>query len=341
MFRAIPRRVTAAVALLPIAAVASLVVSASLAECGGNDVIDSVDASSADSAFEAALDAIQDTRIADGPIEAALGDSTAGDAPGDAVFPLRDAEAGLLDAAGLDVEVGLPDALDLDVEVGLPDAADAGDGEGGLAAPQLRTASSFALLAGAAITSTGATSVVGDVGIWPLAVPPVGLTAGQVTGTIEIPGGPIAMQAEMDLTTAYNDARGRPCEHTMTSIDLGGTTLPPGVYCFSGAAQQLVGNLMLDGQGDPGAVWIFQIGSTLTISANAATMMINGGNACNVYWQVGSSATIDTGARFVGSILAQASISLLTGASISPGRALAQTAAVTMDTNSISKFGCP
>jgi Ice-binding-like len=347
MFRAVPRRF-AGVALVPIAAVISLVVSVPLAECGGNDVVDSIDARSADSALEAA----RETGVADGQSEAALRDAPVGDA----VVPLRDAEAGLPDALDLDVEVGLPDALDLDVEVGLPDAldldvevglpdaldaADAGDGEGGLAAPLLRTASRFALLAGAAITSTGATSIVGDVGIWPSVVPPVGLTPGQVTGTIVTSGGPVAAQGEADLMTAYADAQGRPCEHTMTSVDLGGKTLPPGVYCFAGAAVQMAGNLVLDGQGDPNAVWIFQISSTLTISTNVSTTMINGGNACNVYWQVGSSATINGGAQFMGNILAQASISLLTGASVSPGRALAQTAAVTMDTNAISKFGCP
>jgi type VI secretion system secreted protein VgrG len=149
------------------------------------------------------------------------------------------------------------------------------------------------------------------------------------------------MQAEADLTTAYNNLAGRPCQHPMTGVDLGGKTLPPGVYCFGVAAAQTVGALTLDGQGDPNAVWIFQIASTLTISTNLSTAMIGGGNACNVYWQVGSSATINVDAQFKGNILAQTSITLLTGANVSPGRTLAQTGAVTLDSNAISNAGCP
>jgi hypothetical protein len=127
----------------------------------------------------------------------------------------------------------------------------------------------------------------------------------------------------------------------MTGVDLGGKTLPPGVYCFGFTAAQTAGTLTLDAQGNPNAVWIFQIGSTLTISTNLSTTVIGGGSACNVYWQVGSSATINVGAQFSGSILAQASITVQTGASVSPGRTLTQTAAVTLDTNAISKAGCP
>jgi type VI secretion system secreted protein VgrG len=149
------------------------------------------------------------------------------------------------------------------------------------------------------------------------------------------------MKAEADLTTAFNDLAARPCQHTMTDVDLGGKTLPPGVYCFAVAAAQAVGDLTLDGQGDPNAVWIFQIASTLTISPNVSTTMIGGGNACNVYWQVGSSATINGGAQLIGNVFAQASISLLNGATVSPGRTLAQTAAVTMQSTNISNAGCP
>jgi hypothetical protein len=149
------------------------------------------------------------------------------------------------------------------------------------------------------------------------------------------------MAAEADLTTAYNDLAARPCQHSMTGVDLGGKTIAPGVYCFAVAAAQTVGDLTLDGEGDPSAVWIFQIGSTLTIFSNLSTIMINGGNACNVYWQVGSSATINGGAQVKGNVFAQASISLLDGANVAPGRTLTQTAAVTMQSADISNAGCP
>jgi len=282
-------------------------------------------------------------------------DAENADAATDAEAGLRDADSGLLDAAdarGVDsgdadataVEAGDADATAVDAADGGASDADSGDAdagvEGGVVAPLLGTAKTFAVLAGSTITNTGVTTAVfGDVGISP-GTALVGLTAGQVTGTIHL-GDAVAMQAEADVTTAYNNLAGRPCQHTMTSIDLGGKTLPPGVYCFASSAAQMVGDLTLDGQGDPNAVWIFQIGSTLTISTNVSTTMINSGSACNVYWQVGSSATINGGAQFKGNIVAQASISLLTGANVSPGRTWAQTAAVTMQSSAISIAGCP
>jgi hypothetical protein len=345
------------------------------AGCGGNDVIDSVDGSG-DATFESgAFDAVSDPTLADRPNDTASGDTgpdardagpdadaAVSDAAGlldtgpapDVVLVdspgLFDAESGLLDAPGLlDAEGGLVDGADAGgVDAGGMDAAglDGGDAEAGseggivIAPPSLGTARTFAVLAGMTITNTGVTTaIVGDVGISP-GTALVGLTAGQVTGTIYL-GGAVAMQAEADLTTAYNNLSGRPCTHDMTSIDLGGKTLPPGVYCFASSAAQMVGDLTLDGVGDPNAVWIFQIASTLTISTNLSTVMIRSGNACNVYWQVGSSATINGGAQFKGNILAQASISLLTGANVSPGRTLAQTAAVTMQSSAISNAGCP
>ena len=115
-------------------------------------------------------------------------------------------------------------------------------------------------------------------------------------------------------------------------------TLAPGVYCFSTSAQ-LTGNLVLDALGDPNAVWVFQIGTTLTTASNSSVAVINGGKRCNVWWQVGSSATLGTGTVFAGNILADQSITLNTSASMF-GAALARNAAVTMDTNTISKcFG--
>jgi len=119
---------------------------------------------------------------------------------------------------------------------------------------------------------------------------------------------------------------------------LGGLTLTPGVYCYAAAAQ-LTGTLTLDAQGNANAVFIFQIGSTLTTASNARVQVINGGSPCNVYWQVGSSATLGTTTTFVGNILALTSISLTTGTSIAE-RALARNGAVTLDTNTVSFAAC-
>jgi hypothetical protein len=321
MFRAVPLRLTVGLALLLIAGGLST-------ECGGNDVIDSAD-SSTDGSFDSGpVDAAMDSMLADSSPEEADGSFDSG--PVDAADGATDsmlAESGLADAG--------PDAGDASL-----DAADSGFEGGGLAAPALHSAKTFAVLASSTITNIGVTTaIVGDVGISP-GTALVNLPSGQVSGTIHL-GDAVAAQAQSDVATAYNDLVGRPCQHVMSSVDLGGTTLAPGVYCFAIAAAQMVGNLTLDAQGDPNAVWIFQIGSTLTIATNVSTNMINQGNACNVYWQVGSSATINTGAGFKGNILAKASITLLTGANVSPGRTFAQTAAVTLDSNGISNAGCP
>jgi len=349
--------VTAGLVLVPIAALL-------LAQCGGNDVIEAADAS-ADATFEVGtLDAVSDTKLADRPPETASDDSGMPDAKSDGGAAVPDAEGGASDAGdasdadaadadaadadaadadaadadAADADASDADAADADASDADASDADAGVDGGTVAAPALGTAKSFAVLAGSTITNTGATAIGGDVGVW-AGTAITGLTAGQVTGTIHA-GDPVAMQAKADLTTAYNNLVVRPCQHAMTGVDLGGKTLPPGVYCFGLTAAQTTGTLTLDAQGNPNAVWIFQIGSTLTISTNLTTTVIGGGSACNVYWQVGSSATINVGAQFSGSILAQASITVQTGASVSPGRTLTQTAAVTLDTNAISNVGC-
>ena len=125
----------------------------------------------------------------------------------------------------------------------------------------------------------------------------------------------------------------------MTGQDLGGLTLTPGVYFFSSSAQ-LTGTLTLDGGGDPNAAFVFQIGSTLTTASASDIKFINGANGGEVFWQVGSSATLGTTTQFSGSIVAEASITLDTGANIACGRAIALTAAVTMDTNNVGIGGC-
>jgi hypothetical protein len=203
-------------------------------------------------------------------------------------------------------------------------------------APPLGTAETFAVLAGSAVTNTGASVVTGDLGIWPNNISSVtGFPPGSITGTLHA-GNAVALQAQSDLTTAYNNAAGQACGTVLTGTNLGGLTLTPGVYCFATSAQ-LTGTLTLDAQGNPDAVFIFQIGSTLTTASAARVEMINGGSGCRVYWQVGSSATLGTGTAFQGNILALASITMTTGASVN-GRLLARNGAVTLDTSAAG--GC-
>jgi hypothetical protein len=207
----------------------------------------------------------------------------------------------------------------------------------GPAPPTLGTASQFAVLAGSTATSTGSTVVDGDLGVSPGASI-TGFPPGIVNGT-QYSGGAVPALAQTDLTTAYNDLAGRPCDVDYSGTDLGGLTLTPGVYCFTSSAQ-LTGDLTLDAENDPLAVFIFQTGETLTTASNSSVSVINGGSDCYVYWQVGSSATLGTGTEFVGNILALTSITANTNANVS-GRLLARNAAVTMDDNNIVRCEDP
>jgi len=201
----------------------------------------------------------------------------------------------------------------------------------------LGTAGSFAVLGGSTVTNTGPTVVNGDLGVSPgNAV--TGFPPGQVNGTIHA-GNATAAQAQSDLTTAYNDAAGRACDVNLTGQDLGGNTLTAGAHCFSTSAQ-LTGTVTLNAQGNAGAVFIFKIGSTLTTASASSVNLINGAQACNVFWQVGSSATLGTNTAFKGNILAAQSITLNTNATIVQGRALARAGAVTMDNNTITRATC-
>ena len=201
----------------------------------------------------------------------------------------------------------------------------------------LGTADTFAVLAGSTITNTGPSSIDGNVG----ASPGTSIT-GFPPGTVALPftlyaGGPVASQAETDLATAYNFSLNEACPGTnvLTGQDLGGLTLLPGVYCFASSAQ-LTGTLTLNAEGDPNAVFLFQIESTLTTATDSAVTYINGGQGGDTFWQVGSSATIGTSTAFAGNILALTSITLNTDADIQSGSALAINGAVTLDTNDIS-----
>jgi hypothetical protein len=195
-------------------------------------------------------------------------------------------------------------------------------------APPMGTARSFAVLGASAVTNTGLTSITGDAGVSP-GTSMTGFPPGTVSGTIHA-GDAIAAQAQADASTAYNFLAAETCGTDLTGMDLGTLTLTPGVYCFDGSAQ-LTGTLNLNAVGDPNAVFVFLIGSTLTTATNAA-VIVSGGSPCGVFFQVGSSATLGTGTQFAGNIFALTSITITTGASVSGG-SYALNGAVTMDTN--------
>ena len=200
----------------------------------------------------------------------------------------------------------------------------------------LGTAADFGVLGATTVTNTGPTVVNGDVGLSP-GTAVTGFPPGIVNGTIHAADA-VAAQAQSDLTDAYNVAAGRPCDTLLTGQDLGGMTLTHGVYCFSSSAG-LTGTLTLDGQGDPNAVFIFQIGSTLTTASASRVNFINGAQSCLAVWQVGSSATLGTTTAFGGSILALTSITATTGATVD-GRLLARNGAVTLDSNTVTSSQC-
>jgi hypothetical protein len=203
-------------------------------------------------------------------------------------------------------------------------------------APTLGTAQSFAVLGGSTVTNTGSSVITGDLGVSPGSAV-TGFPPGIVVGTIHTANA-VALQAQNDVTTAYNSLAAQGCTVDLTGQDLGGRTLLPNVYCFSSSAQ-LTGTLTLDFGGNPNAVFIFKTGSTLTTASNAVVNVINGGQNCNVFWQIGSSATLGTGTTFVGNLLALTSITMTTGAR-SFGRMLARNGAVTLDSNTVDRSAC-
>jgi hypothetical protein len=200
----------------------------------------------------------------------------------------------------------------------------------------LGTADGFAVLAGSGITNTGPSVVNGDIGTFPTTTT-TGFPPGTVNGT-DHGGDAVTQGAKTDLVTAYNDAAGR-TPVTTVPTELGGTTLTHGVYSAASGTFGITGALTLDAQGDPSAVWIFQMASTLTTANASSVVLVGGAQSCNVYWQVGSSATLGGSTTFRGNILALTSVTLVTSATVD-GRVLARNGAVTLDTNTITRATC-
>ena len=199
----------------------------------------------------------------------------------------------------------------------------------------LGTADSFAVLAGAGITNTGATTITGDVGSFPT-ITQTGFGTVTLNGMNHM-GDAVTQQAKIDLVTAYNDAAGR--TPITVGTELGGVTLTTGAYNSAAGTFQITGTLTLDAEGDPNAVFIFQTASTLITASSSQVELINGAQACNVFWQVGSSATLGTNSTLIGNVLALESITANNGAEIA-GRLLARNGAVTLQANTIERQVC-
>ncbi len=201
----------------------------------------------------------------------------------------------------------------------------------------LGTAASYSVIAGTTITNTGPSVLGQSAGVSPGSAV-VGFPPGQVQGATEAATA-AALQAQSDVTVAYTDAANRPVNVTTTG-ELGGLTLVGGVYNGpSNSPLTLTGPLVLDGQGDPNSVFIFQTGSTLITASGSTVQLINSAQQCHVFWQVGSSATLGSGSVFSGTILALTSVTVTTGVTVH-GRAFARNAAVTLDNDVFSAPGC-
>jgi len=237
-------------------------------------------------------------------------------------------------------------ATDFTISLIVSDTLSASD-EGSISAtpfirlPDLLRARSFAALSAQTLTNTGSQTVIaGDLGVSP-GTSVTGLPVGQPSGVTYRGTDSPAVEAQTDLTTLYNDlvSRNCPIANRLSGQDLADKTLPPGVYCFASTASLGVGTLTLDAKGKPGAVWIFQVGSALNVAPSSVNV-INGGTACNVFWQVGSSATLLGNALFAGNLVVYTSVTLNNGAAVAPGRVLVRTGAVTLDTNHVSSAAC-
>jgi Ice-binding-like len=201
----------------------------------------------------------------------------------------------------------------------------------------LGSANAFAILAGTGVTNTGPTVVTGDLGVSP-GSSVIGFPPGVVNGTIHRADS-AAAQAQLDLASAYNNASGQSVTSTIPT-ELGGTTLPPGVYESDSGAFVITGTLTLDGQGDGDAIFIFRTASTLsTAGGNSQINLIGSAQSCNVSWRVGSSAAIGASTVFRGNVLALSTVTAAAGATVD-GRLLARNDAVALDTNAVTAAQC-
>jgi len=212
-------------------------------------------------------------------------------------------------------------------------------GEAG--AQSLGSAGTFAVLGASTVTNTGPTQVSGDVGVSPGSAISGFLPGIINNGALHANDGP-AIQAHADLAIAYTAFAGlaSPPANNLTGSDLGGMTLTPGVYHFDTSAQQSGGTLTFDAQNDPTARFVVQTGTTLITSGTSSVALINGADAHNVYFQVGSSATLGGGSSFIGNILANMSITTVSGTAVT-GRLFAVNGAVTLDTNNVGGMTAP
>lgn len=206
----------------------------------------------------------------------------------------------------------------------------------------LGTATSFAVLAGTGLTNTGHTTITGDVGSFPTASE-AGFGACPAADCVTLhgtnhAGDAVTAGAKNDLVTAYDDAAGR-TPATTIATELGGQTLSPGVYTSGAGTFGITGTLTLNAHGNANGVFIFQMASTLITASSSRVVLLGGAQGCNVFWQVGSSATLGTGSTFRGNILALTSIAVTTGVTVA-GRVLARNGTVTLDTDTITRATC-
>ena len=286
--------------------------------------VDAPTEASADASVDAAIDARAEASTdasVDAAIDARAEAST--DASVDAAIDAR-AEASTDSATDAPAEASTDAGTDSATEAGPCSQAPV----------VLGAAASFVVLAGSTVTNTGPTSVTGDLGVSP-GTAITGFPPGSVVGT-QHSGDPTSAQGIADLTTAYNDAAGRTLCPVAVAGNLGGQTLTPGLYKSTSSLEVSSGDLTLDAQGDGNAVFIFQMASTLTTTSGRQVILTNGAKSANVYWQVGTSATLGDTSSFQGTIMADQAITLVTGATLN-GRVLARIAAVTLDSNTIVK----
>ncbi len=210
----------------------------------------------------------------------------------------------------------------------------AGSAGAATAPVDLGTAAAFAVLGASTVTNTGPTTLIGDLGVSP-GTAITGFPPGTVVGVVHAADA-VAANGQAAAATAYADAAGRTADVTVTG-DLGGQTLAAGVY--AGPTLSLTGTLTLDGAGDPTAVFILRSGSTLLTAAGSVVALIGNASPCNVFWQIGSSATLGTGAVMRGTVVASASITATTGGTVD-GRLIARGGAVTLDTTAVTKPTC-